>query len=89
MFVTYPALFSYISERSHARSQGTAFGVIFGFQLLGGAGVGWAAGWLADRMGGDAGVPFAVMAAAASLGFVYLLAVRGPARGAVPPEARQ
>ncbi len=84
LFVTYPALFSYISERSHARSQGTAFGVIFGFQILGGAGLGWAAGWLAETMGGDAGVPFLVMATAASLGFLYLLAVRARVRRAVP-----
>ena len=37
LFLTYPALFSFVSERSHAKLQGAAFGFVFFFQLLGGA----------------------------------------------------
>ena len=76
LFLTYPALFSFISENSQAESQGTTFGVIFGFQLVGGAVLGWAAGWLAERLSDNPAIPFLVMAAASAAAFLYLLAIR-------------
>jgi len=84
LFVTYPALFSFVSETSHPRSQGAAFGVIFGFQLVGGALLGWVAGWLAELLGANPAVPFLVMAGAAAAGVGYLVAIR--ARVVEPPH---
>ena len=76
LFVTYPATFSYVSEASHIRLQGAAFGVIFGFQLLGGAAAAYAAGVLAQAFGANPSAPFYLVAALCGAGFVYLLAVR-------------
>ena len=74
--MTYPATFSYVSEASHIRLQGAAFGVIFGFQLLGGAAAAYAAGVLAQAFGANPSAPFYLVAALCGAGFVYLLAVR-------------
>lgn len=80
VFVTYPALFSFVSEASHARLQGAAFGVIFGFQLLGGALGSIAAGSLAASFGASAGLewtaPFYLLGALAAAGFGYLVVIR-------------
>src|SRR5205823_11228430 len=48
VFITYPAIFSFVAESIHERLQGAAFGVIFGFQLLGGSLASFAAGTLAE-----------------------------------------
>lgn len=77
LFITYPATFSFVSEASHDRVQGAAFGVIFGFQLLGGAAAVYAAGFLAERLGNDPSIPFFLVSALSAVGFVYLLVVRG------------
>ncbi len=82
LFITYPATFSFISEASRARVQGAAFGVIFGFQLLGGAVSVYAAGWLAQAFGSPA-MPFLLAAGLSGAGFVYLLAVRSRAETGV------
>src|SRR2546422_605421 len=96
LFLTYPALFSFVAESSHRRLQGAAFGLIFAFQLLGGA-VGLVfAGLLADSFGPtiafETSVPFTLAAALAFLGFVLLVMVRGQvanprgtAASSVPP----
>jgi len=79
VFVTYPALFSFVSEASHERLQGAAFGVIFGFQLLGASLGSFAAGSLAAAFPvGDleATAPFYLLGFLALAGFAYLLAVR-------------
>lgn len=79
VFVTYPALFSFVSEASHERLQGAAFGVIFGFQLLGASLGSFAAGSLAAAfpMGDlEATAPFYLLGFLALGGFAYLLAVR-------------
>jgi FSR family fosmidomycin resistance protein-like MFS transporter len=80
VFITYPALFSFVSEASHRRLQGAAFGIIFGFQLLGGSLGSFAAGALAAAFGtvGDfeATGPFYFLGFVALAGFVYLLAIR-------------
>ncbi len=81
LFLTYPALFSYVAESSHRRLQGAAFGLIFAFQLLGGAIGLFVAGALADSLGPavafETAVPFTLAAAFAFLGFVLLVMVRG------------
>jgi FSR family fosmidomycin resistance protein-like MFS transporter len=76
LFVTYPATFSFISEASHVRLQGAAFGVIFGFQLLGGAAAVTLAGVLAEAFGPNPSAPFLLVAALCGVGFLYLLAIR-------------
>ena len=48
IFLTYPALFAFASQASHRRVQGAAFGVVFFFQLLGGALGSFVAGSLSD-----------------------------------------
>lgn len=48
LFVTYPALFSMITEVTGPEERGTAFGLLFGFQLGGGAAAVYACGIIAD-----------------------------------------
>ena len=90
VFITYPALFSFVAEASHRRLQGAAFGVIFGFQLFGGSIASFAAGGLASafRTVGDfeSTGPFYFMGLLALAGLAYLLAIRrhvGATRGTV------
>lgn len=96
LFLTYPALFAFVAESSHRRLQGAAFGLIFAFQLLGGAVGLFVAGLLADAYRGSAAaetsIPFALVGAVALSGFVFLLLTRnriGDARktvgSSVPP----
>jgi MFS family permease len=80
LFVTYPALFAFVSEASHRRLQGAAFGVIFGVQLLGASLGSFVAGTLADLVPSTdvaATIPFFLCAVLAFGGFGYLVAVRG------------
>jgi len=79
LFITYPATFSFISEASQVRLQGAAFGVIFGFQLIGGAAAVAVSGVLAEAFGPNPSAPFLTVAALCGIGFVYLLAIRGKA----------
>ena len=76
LFVTYPATFSFISEASHARLQGAAFGIIFGFQLGGGAAGVLLAGFLAGAFGANPSAPFFLVAGLCGIGFLYLVALR-------------
>ena len=93
VFVTYPALFSFVAEASHRRLQGAAFGLLFGFQLLGGSLGSFAAGSLASafRTVGDleSTAPFYLLGFLALAGFAYLLAIRPRVRdsGAASPAA--
>lgn len=48
LFVTYPALFSMITDVTDTGERGTAFGILFGFQLGGGAVVVYLCGIVAD-----------------------------------------
>jgi MFS family permease len=80
VFITYPALFSFVAEASHRQLQGAAFGVIFGFQLFGGSLASFAAGGLASafRTVGDfeSTGPFYFLGLLAFAGLVYLFAIR-------------
>ena len=50
LFTTYPALFSLISDATEEYERGTAFGILFGLQLGGGAATVYLSGFLADRL---------------------------------------
>ena len=80
LFLTYPALFSFVSESSHRRLQGAAFGLVFGFQLVGGAIGVYLAGVLANAFGSDAAtqasIPFLFAGLLGLAGFIALLAAR-------------
>jgi FSR family fosmidomycin resistance protein-like MFS transporter len=48
LFLTYPALFALVSERTGLEERGTAFGIVFSFQLGGGAAIVYLCGLIAD-----------------------------------------
>jgi len=81
LFLTYPALFSFVAESSHRRLQGAAFGLIFAFQLMGGAAGVFLAGLLADLYGTNealqTSIPFFLVGACALIGLAALYLVRG------------
>lgn len=89
LFLIYPALFAFVSESSHHRLQGAAFGVIFGIQLLGGAAGLFAAGSLAEGLGVTtdlrATIPFYLMGLLSLAGFAYLIAARPRIENAKKP----
>ena len=76
--MTYPATFSFISETNRSRLQGAAFGMIFGFQLIGGTLGVLGAGVLAQASGSPA-APFLLVAVVCGAGLIYLLGVRSRA----------
>jgi MFS family permease len=49
MFLTYPALFAMVSDVTSSEERGTAFGMVFAFQLGGGSAVVYLCGLIADR----------------------------------------
>ncbi len=97
LFLTYPGLFAFASESSHRRLQGAAFGLVFFFQLLGGAVGSFVAGALSDLYSNDPlltyTAPFWFAAAVSLATAVYLVAFRsraGPrpaAPAAAPPDS--
>ena len=54
LFLTYPALFAMITAATDEDERGTAFGILFGFQLGGGAIVVYICGVIADIVGSPA-----------------------------------
>jgi len=69
LFVTYPSLFSIINDVTDESERGTAFGLLFGFQLGGGAFVVYICGIVADALDNPdyAFVIVAVLALASAL----------------------
>jgi FSR family fosmidomycin resistance protein-like MFS transporter len=51
LFLTYPALFAIVSERTVTGERGTAFGAVFAAQLGGGAAMTYICGVVADQLG--------------------------------------
>jgi FSR family fosmidomycin resistance protein-like MFS transporter len=90
LFLTYPALFAFASEASHRRLQGAAFGLVFFFQLLGGAVGSFVAGVLSDLYSADPVLiytaPFWFAAAVSLATALYLVVFRARATrgGALP-----
>jgi MFS family permease len=80
LFLTYPALFAFASEASHRRLQGAAFGLVFFFQLLGGAIGSFVAGILSDLFSTDPVLtytaPFWFSAVVSLATAVYLISCR-------------
>jgi MFS family permease len=59
VFLTYPALFSFVSEVTHESEEGWTFGLTFTFQTGGGAILLFLGGVLSDRYG--IWIPFALL----------------------------
>ncbi|MCI4371252.1 MAG: hypothetical protein L3J78_01240 [Thermoplasmata archaeon] len=80
LFLTYTALFSFVAESGHRHLRGAAFGLIFAFQLLGGAAGLFLAGFLADAFGTTPGlqtsIPLVLAGVCALVAFVFLLGAR-------------
>lgn len=79
LYVTYPALFSFMTDSTHDDERGTAFGILFGFQLGGGALSVYACGIIADVLEDPAYV-FVFAAALSVVALLSLVFLRG--RGA-------
>ena len=62
LFLTYPALFAMISDATDIEERGTAFGLVFAFQLGGGSAVVYLCGLIADAYD-DPSFAFPVVAA--------------------------
>ncbi|MCU0860252.1 MAG: MFS transporter [Thermoplasmata archaeon] len=82
LFLTYPALFAVVTDATDESERGTAFGILFGFQLGGGAVVVYITGLVADMTGEPAwGFMIVAVMAALSLVTVHLwergLSLRG------------
>jgi FSR family fosmidomycin resistance protein-like MFS transporter len=80
LFLTYPALFAFASQASHRRLQGAAFGLVFFFQLLGGALGSFLAGALSNVFSSSPllkyTAPFWFAAVVSLATAAYLIAVR-------------
>ena len=72
LMLTYPALFSFVNEATVEGERGTAFGILFGFQLGGGASIVYVCGIIADALG-DASYAFMIVAALSLASFVTIV----------------
>lgn len=79
-FLTYPALFGVASAATDASERGTAFGMLFGFQLGGGAVIVAACGVISDWFQ-DPSYSFLVMGVLGALSVVSLTALRNGTSG--------
>ena len=73
LYVTYPAIFAFVTEATSVRERGTAFGILFGLQLGGGAVTAYACGAIADFLG-DPAYSFVIVSAMAGISTVALFA---------------
>jgi len=84
VFLTYPALFSFVSEVTHETSEGWTFGITFTFQTGGSTVLSFLSGFLSDLYG--IWVPFALVGAISFLfGIVLLLNYSKPFCTAIEP----
>jgi predicted MFS family arabinose efflux permease len=85
LFTTYPALFSFLTEVTDPSERATAFGILFGFQLGGGAVFVYLSGFVADALGSpDYAFFIGALLSAASLGTILLMKDRHGLRGPAP-----
>jgi len=68
LFLTYPALFAVVTDSTARGERGTAFGILFGFQLGGGAVVVYITGLVAD-ISGEPAWGFVIITIMAALSF--------------------
>ena len=74
LFMTYPALFSYLTEVTEVGERATAFGILFGFQLGGGAVFVFLSGIVADLLASpDYAFYIGAVLSAASLATVLMI----------------
>ncbi len=71
LYITYPALFALVTEATSDKERGTAFGILFGLQLGGGAATVYLCGGIADLLG-DPSYSFLVASAMAATSIVAL-----------------
>lgn len=71
LFITYPALFAHVTEATAEKERGTAFGILFGLQLGGGAATVYLCGIIADILD-DPAYSFVVVSALAAVSVVAL-----------------
>ena len=74
VFITFPALFSFVSEISHESAEGKTFGTIFTLQLGGGTVLLFLGGYLSDIFG--IWIPFAILGILSLILSVILLIYR-------------
>jgi len=79
LFITYPALFAIVSDLTDAEERGTAFGILFGFQLGGGAAFVGASGMVAEATGNPIYAFF--IASALALASVVAISYAGMSAG--------
>lgn len=84
LFMTYPALFSFLASVTEEGERGTAFGILFGFQLGGGAVMVYLCGVIAD-LTDDPSTAYLV-ALALALASVLSLASKGRASSSAKPD---
>lgn len=75
LFTTYPALFSFLTEETDVSERATAFGILFGFQLGGGAVFVYLSGIVADVLGSP-DYAFYIGASLSALSLIAVLALR-------------
>jgi FSR family fosmidomycin resistance protein-like MFS transporter len=72
LYVSYPAIFSFVTQATSEKERGTAFGILFGLQLGGGAATVYACGALAEVTGNPA-YSFVVVAGMAAVSTAALV----------------
>lgn len=83
LFVTYPALFAIVTDMTDISERGTAFGILFGFQLGGGAVVVYVCGLVADLLD-DPSYSFLIAAGLSTLSLLTLITMREKGRHGGP-----
>jgi len=78
LFITYPGLFSMISDATGKVSQGFVFGIIFAGQIIGGASIAYFAGMVAQIYGIN--VPFLMISVLAIFPLLSLAMLEEPER---------
>ena len=81
LFITYPGVFSMISEATGKVSQGFVFGIIFAGQIVGGASIAYFAGMAAQLYGIN--VPFLMISVLAVFPLISLAGFHEPERSGV------
>lgn len=71
LYLTYPTLFAMVTAATEERERGTAFGILFGFQLGGGAATVFLCGIIADTLG-DPSYSFAIVAVLAAVSLMAI-----------------
>ena len=74
MFISYPALFTLVTDATDKCYRGVIFGLVFAVQLSGGVFIGFLSGWLSDIIGISA--PFYILAILGLITVIWLFIVK-------------